>query len=142
MIAKLVRMLGTCDDQYMLPLLYTVLSPIFFWLCLLSLDWFYSAVVLRVTPLNMHSLLTRSLLYLWTFLIALAYSQSSAGYVGYNLTLEGDNESVIYSTDETRPNANFPDPDVYLNASVHVGTIDIEVDELVSNGDHRKAPLH
>ena len=81
----------------------------------------------------MHSLLTRSLLCLWTFLIALAYSQSSAGYVGYNLTLEGDNESVIYSTEDTRPNANFPDPDVYLNASVHVGTIDIEVDELVSN---------
>ena len=81
----------------------------------------------------MHSFLSRSLLCLWAFLVALAYSQSSTGYVGYNLTLEGDDESVIYSTDETRPNAgeNFPNPDVYLNASVHVGTIDIEVDELV-----------
>ena len=92
----------------------------------------------------MHSLLTRSLLCLWAFLTALAYSQSSAGYVGYNLTLEGDNESVIYSTDDTRPDAgnNFPDPDVYLNASVHVGTIDIEVDELVRNDELRKSMAH
>lgn len=77
--------------------------------------------------------LKHSLLYLWVFLLALAYSQSTSGYVGYNLALEGDEDSVIYSTDETRPNAglNDPEPDVYLNASVHVGTIDIEVDNLV-----------
>jgi hypothetical protein len=53
--------------------------------------------------------------------------------VGYNLQLEGDKDSVIFSTDETRPNAglNEPEPDVYLNATVHVGTISIEVDSLV-----------
>ncbi len=82
----------------------------------------------------MMSLLTRSLICLWAFLTALAHAQSSGtGYVGYNLELEGDKDSVIFSTDETRPNAalNEPDPDVYLNATVHVGEIDIEVDSLV-----------
>jgi hypothetical protein len=75
---------------------------------------------------------TRSLICIWAFLTALAHSQSS-GYVGYNLQLEGDKDSVIFSTDETRPNAglNEPEPDVYLNATVHVGTISIEVDSLV-----------
>lgn len=81
----------------------------------------------------MDSFFSRSLLCLWAFLIALAHSQPSTGYVGYNLTLEGDKDSVVFSTDETRPNAgtNLPEPDVYLNASVHVGTIDIKVDDLV-----------
>jgi len=43
-----------------------------------------------------------------------AQSASTTGYVGYNLTLEGDDDSVIYSTDDTRPDAasNEPDPDV------------------------------
>ena len=60
-----------------------------------------------------------ALLSAWTFLAVLAAAQTSAGYVGYELDLEGDKDSVIFSTDETRPNAgaNFPDPDVYLNAS-------------------------
>lgn len=76
---------------------------------------------------------SRYLLCIWTFVTALASAQSN-GYVGYDLNLEGDKDSVIFSTDETRPNAanNFPSPDVYLNASVHVGTIDLEVDNLVS----------
>ena len=80
----------------------------------------------------MISLFSRSLICLWAFLTALAHAQST-GYVGYDLKLEGDKDSVIFSTDETRPNAglNEPDPDVYLNATVHVGTIDIEVDSLV-----------
>ncbi|KAK3113323.1 hypothetical protein LTR53_009498 [Teratosphaeriaceae sp. CCFEE 6253] len=62
-----------------------------------------------------------------------AQSASTTGYVGYNLTLEGDDDSVIYATDDTRPGAaNEPDPDVYLNAAVHVGTIDLEVDNLTA----------
>lgn len=68
-------------------------------------------------------------------LLALAQSTSkSNGYTGYELDLTGDSESVIFSTDQTRPNAaaNFPAPDVYLNASVHVGTIDIQVDNLTA----------
>ena len=52
--------------------------------------------------------------------------------MGYNLTLEGDEDSVVYSTEDTRPDAgvNEPNPDVFLNASVSVGEIDIEVDNL------------
>ncbi|KAG9522487.1 hypothetical protein KCV07_g2807, partial [Aureobasidium melanogenum] len=61
-------------------------------------------------------------------------SSSDAGYVGYNLTLSGDDDSVIYSTANTRQNASAedPDPDVYLNASVSVKEIDIEVDNLTA----------
>jgi len=65
--------------------------------------------------------LQRSLLFLWVFLATLAAAQTTKGngYVGYDLDLEGDESSVIFSTDETRPNAGakYPDPDVYLNAS-------------------------
>lgn len=63
-----------------------------------------------------------------------AQDTSSPGYVGYNLTLEGDQDSVIYSTENTRPDASiaYTDPDVYLNASVQVGEIDIKVDNLTA----------
>lgn len=59
---------------------------------------------------------------------------SDSGYVGYNLTLEGDEDSVIYSTENTRSNASltYPDPDVFLNASVSVEEINIEVDNLAA----------
>lgn len=84
--------------------------------------------------------------YLATFVLGLltsvhaqttASSSSESGYVGYNLTLEGDQDSVVYSTEETRPHANVtePNPDVFLNASVSVGEIDIEVDNLRAQVD-------
>lgn len=65
---------------------------------------------------------------------AKAQTSSDAGYVGYSLTLEGDQDSVVYSTDDTRPNASItePNPDVFLNASVNVGVIDIQVDNLTA----------
>lgn len=71
-------------------------------------------------------------LLIWIFICSLASAQS--GYTGYDLELEGDEESVVFSTLETRPNAGsrFPNPDVYLNASVHVQTIDIQVDNLTA----------
>lgn len=58
-----------------------------------------------------------------------AQTASTSQYVGYNLTLEGDGDSVVYSTYDTNPNAaaNDPAPDVYLNATVHVGEIDLVV---------------
>ena len=61
-------------------------------------------------------------------------TDSSDGYVGYNLTLEGDQDSVIFATENTRPNASvaYPDPDVFLNASVSVEEINIEVDNLTA----------
>ena len=60
---------------------------------------------------------------------------SSSGYVGYNLTLEGDQDSVIFATENTRAsekNRTYPEPDVFLNASVSVEEINIEVDELTA----------
>jgi hypothetical protein len=57
---------------------------------------------------------------------------SDSGYVGYNLTLEGDQDSVIYATENTRSNVSYPDPDVFLNASVSVEEINIEVDNLTA----------
>jgi len=84
---------------------------------------------------------------IWVFVAPLASAQhaahhhgahheeraaSTSQYVGYNLTLEGDDNSVIYSTDDTGPNADYPEPDVYLNATVHVGTIDLQVDNLTA----------
>lgn len=69
----------------------------------------------------MISLLSQSLLCVWIFLSALANAQSasSSGYVGYNLTLEGDEDSVTFATANTELGAdeNAPDPDVYLNAT-------------------------
>lgn len=60
---------------------------------------------------------------------AAAQSASASGYVGYNLTLEGDGDSVVYSTDDTNTDAatTGPDPDVFLNATVFVGEISLEV---------------
>lgn len=45
---------------------------------------------------------------------------TGTGYTGYNLTLEGDEGSAIFSSEETNPDAGtkYPDPDVYLNASL------------------------
>ena len=59
----------------------------------------------------------------------------SSGYVGYNLTLEGDQDSVIFATENTRASETsrtYPEPDVFLNASVSVEEINIEVDELTA----------
>ena len=59
----------------------------------------------------------------------------SSGYVGYNLTLEGDQDSVVFATENTRAsetNRTYPEPDVFLNASVSVEEINIEVDELTA----------
>lgn len=56
---------------------------------------------------------------------------SSGAYTDYSFTLTGDPDSVIYSTSNTNPNPpNYPPPDVYLNASVHVSEISISVSKL------------
>ncbi|KAK4540341.1 hypothetical protein LTR36_009298 [Oleoguttula mirabilis] len=66
--------------------------------------------------------------------IATAQSSSTSGYVGYNLTLEGEEDSVVYATDDTEAGASatVSDPDVYLNATVFVGEIDLQVDNLTA----------
>ncbi len=56
------------------------------------------------------------------------------GYIGYSLEERGDPESVIYETADTPAQVTvmYPEPDVYLNASVYVGEIDIEVDNITA----------
>ena len=57
---------------------------------------------------------------------------SSSGYTDYSLTISGDSDSVLYETASTDANSNssFGPPDVFLNASVHVGEIDLLVANL------------
>ncbi|OHE98366.1 hypothetical protein CORC01_06362 [Colletotrichum orchidophilum] len=57
------------------------------------------------------------------------------GYIGYHLDRRGDdNESAVYETANTKTgiDALNPIPDVYLNASVSVGEISIEVQNLTA----------
>jgi hypothetical protein len=63
-----------------------------------------------------------------------AQSSTSSGYTGYSLSLSGDPDSVIYSTSSTPANVSttVPEPDVYLNATVHVGEIDLAVSNLTA----------
>ncbi|KAH9209253.1 hypothetical protein DL95DRAFT_477554 [Leptodontidium sp. 2 PMI_412] len=59
---------------------------------------------------------------------------SSDGYSGYNLTLSRDQESATYDTSSTPANVSvaWPEPDVYLNASVFIGEISILVANLTA----------
>lgn len=61
-----------------------------------------------------------------------AQEAASSGYTDYSLKVSGDPDSVLYetaSTDTSNSTLNGP-PDVYLNASVHVGELDILVQSL------------
>ena len=57
-----------------------------------------------------------------------------SGYTGYNLTVDGSPEDTDYSTLDTPSSVSTtnPPPDIYLNASVHVGEIDIVVKNLTA----------
>ncbi|KAF3043749.1 hypothetical protein E8E12_009485 [Didymella heteroderae] len=61
---------------------------------------------------------------------------NSDGYTGYKLNIreDGDPLAVLYETENTTPNVSalVPEPDVLLNASVHVGEIYIGVDNLTA----------
>ncbi len=63
-----------------------------------------------------------------------AQSSASSGYTGYSLSVEGDPNSVVYDTASTPANVStsIPAPDVYLNASVYVGELDIFVSNLTA----------
>jgi len=71
---------------------------------------------------------------------ALAQSDSEdGGYIGYRLNHHGDPDSVTYETantaqadDPTEVEPLDETPDVYLNASVSVGTISVEVDNITA----------
>ncbi|KAL3419220.1 hypothetical protein PVAG01_09442 [Phlyctema vagabunda] len=61
-----------------------------------------------------------------------AQSAGDNGYFGYSLTSTGDEVSTTYETASTPANVSttVPEPDVFLNASLHVGEISIVVEEL------------
>ncbi|KAJ4370931.1 hypothetical protein N0V86_008625 [Didymella sp. IMI 355093] len=67
---------------------------------------------------------------------ALGQLTDSDGYTGYKLNIreDGDPLAVLYETENTTPNVSalVPEPDVLLNASVHVGEIYIGVDNLTA----------
>ena len=75
-------------------------------------------------------------IFLWPFVanVVNAQSSTSSGYTGYSLTFEGDQDSTVYDTASTPANVSttIPEPDVYLNASVSVGEIDITVSNLTA----------
>lgn len=68
--------------------------------------------------------------------VAVCQSDSD-GYSGYKLDIrqDGDPLAVLYETENTTPNVSalVPEPDVLLNASVHVGEIFVGVDNLTGN---------
>jgi hypothetical protein len=55
-------------------------------------------------------------------------------YIGYKLTDSGDPDSAVYDTASTPSNSSttVPPPDVYLNATVHVGEIDLTVTNITA----------
>ncbi|RGP80676.1 hypothetical protein FLONG3_1151 [Fusarium longipes] len=56
------------------------------------------------------------------------------GYYGYRLNRRGDDESAIYETENTNSGVAplNEEPDVYLNASVSVGEISVEVQNITA----------
>jgi hypothetical protein len=64
---------------------------------------------------------------------AVSGAEGDDGYFGYRLEQRGDPESAIYETSSTNPGIILPqEPDVYLNASVSVGHIGVEVDNITA----------
>ncbi|EPE30653.1 hypothetical protein GLAREA_03620 [Glarea lozoyensis ATCC 20868] len=55
-------------------------------------------------------------------------------YIGYSLTDSGDPDSAVYDTASTPSNSStsYPPPDVFLNATVHVGEIDLTVTNITA----------
>ncbi|KAK1486475.1 hypothetical protein CCUS01_15113 [Colletotrichum cuscutae] len=79
--------------------------------------------------------ITRALALLTLSTLTLAQDEPKGdGYVGYELNRRGDNESAVYETANTKTGIDTlnPIPDVYLNASVSVGEISIEVQNITA----------
>ncbi|KXH35187.1 hypothetical protein CNYM01_10087 [Colletotrichum nymphaeae SA-01] len=78
---------------------------------------------------------TRALALLALSTLTLAQDEPKGdGYAGYELNRRGDNESAVYETANTKTGIDTlnPIPDVYLNASVSVGEISIEVQNITA----------
>ncbi|KAI2639956.1 hypothetical protein GGS26DRAFT_294434 [Hypomontagnella submonticulosa] len=79
----------------------------------------------------MNPFVSKAVAFLLLSLFSIVLAQGD-GYIGYELNKRGDPEAVNYETADT-PGVELPEtPDVYLNASVSVGEIDIEVDNLTA----------
>lgn len=85
--------------------------------------------------LSLHLILP--LLFSYPQFITAQSSSSEDLYIGYTRSTEGDQNSVVYDTAGTPYNGSttVPDPDVFLNASVHVGEIDLTVTNLTAKID-------
>ncbi|KAI0539504.1 hypothetical protein GGR58DRAFT_512365 [Xylaria digitata] len=80
----------------------------------------------------MSLLLTKTFTILLLLCTSTTLAQSGNGYIGYELHKRGDPESTNYETANT-PGVDLPvEPDVFLNATVSVGEIDIEVDNITA----------
>ncbi|KAK8076271.1 hypothetical protein PG994_003543 [Apiospora phragmitis] len=81
----------------------------------------------------MHSLSLRPLALIFLLSLITLILAADDGYIGYDLNKRGDPDSAIYETANTKGGVILPEePDVRLNASVSVGEIDIEVDNLTA----------
>ncbi|EFQ32853.1 uncharacterized protein GLRG_07997 [Colletotrichum graminicola M1.001] len=83
----------------------------------------------------MASMATKAFALLALSTLALAQDEPKGdGYFGYDLNRRGDNESAVYETANTKTGIDTlnPIPDVYLNASVSVGEISIEVQNITA----------
>ncbi|KAI1126513.1 hypothetical protein F5Y10DRAFT_244688 [Nemania abortiva] len=86
----------------------------------------------KLSSPKMKLLLTETLAILLLFCTSTILAQGGNGYFGYELHKRGDPESTNYETADT-PGVDLPvEPDVFLNASVSVGEIDIEVDNITA----------
>jgi len=82
-----------------------------------------------------HSIFSTIVFFLLPF-IALAQFTDSDGYTGYKLDIrqDGDPTAVLYETENTPSDVSpfIPEPDVFLNASVYVGEIFVDVQNLTA----------
>ncbi|PQE10604.1 hypothetical protein CJF32_00009737 [Rutstroemia sp. NJR-2017a WRK4] len=66
--------------------------------------------------------------------VAAQTATTSGGYIGYTLIPSNDPESVVYDTASTSANTSLtiPEPDVFLNASLFVGEIYLDVENITA----------
>jgi hypothetical protein len=83
-----------------------------------------------------HSVLSLLTLFLLPLSALAQIITDDDGYTGYKLGIreDGDPVAVLYETENTKPNvsSSFPEPDVFLNASVRVGEIFVDVQNLTA----------
>ncbi|RYC61496.1 hypothetical protein CHU98_g4707 [Xylaria longipes] len=80
----------------------------------------------------MNSFVPKHYFFLFALWFSVSLAQTNYGYFGYELHKRGDPESTNYETADT-PGVDLPvEPDVFLNASVSVGEIYIEVDNITA----------